>query len=304
MKVTNKFVLFWRDYLGNWSKPPKPIPYLDRHWEGPVPDGQNHFMFCQREFMTSEHMFMYLKAVHFKDWETAEKIINAQSPKEAKDLGRLVKNFDESEWEKVREDAMFTAVEARAGVDQKFRDRLLKPEWESLEFVEASPYDRIWGIGLGEEEYNANYKSKWPGLNLLGKCLCECRRYLKFREYVSKFEEHAFFEELIWCPSQIEYFFTDPESGKMYVVYMRWRYSDPWTIELIEVANRNDPRNWNWDLQHEHIDHALGVRFRDDEYPEMEKKVVEYLKTRFQKVNFPDSIAVKNFDNWNGMKLI
>lgn len=299
MKVTDKFVLFWRDYLGNWTKSPNPIKYWDKKWGGPVDDEKLRF-FTNREFPTSEHLFMYIKAVHFKDWETAQKIVDAQSPKEAKDLGREVKGFDEAEWEKVREKAMFTAILHRSQYDQAFKDRVLKPEWENLEFVEASPYDKIWGIGLGEEQYDANIKSKWPGLNLLGKCITELRRYLKFSDWVSKWEEHAFFEEMIWCPSQIYYYFTDLADGQMYVVYCRWRWSDPWTIELVKVANPKNPRNWDWSLGSVSLLPDRG--YKDEEYRKMEKDILDCLKAKFPHIVFPDKVISKNPDDWNGLK--
>ena len=301
MKVTDNFVLFWRDYLGNWSKSPKPIRYWDRNWKGPVPEGKQQFLYLDREFPTSEHLFMYLKAVHFKDWETAEKIVKATSPREAKDLGREVKNFDEAEWEKVREDAMFTAIYHRSLFDWPYFDQVLKPEWENLEFVEASPYDKIWGIGLGEEQYDANIKSRWPGLNLLGKCIGELRRYLKFQDFLNTFEEHAFTEDMIWCPSQIEYYFTDPTDNQMYVVYCRWRHNDPWSIELLKT-NKTSPTNWDWNGL---VCELLPDRnYKDEEYRQMEKDIVEDLKKRFPAVKFPNNIITKNGDDWNGLKLI
>lgn len=300
MKITDKFVLFWRDYLGNWTKSPNPIKYWDRKWQGPV-DNEKLGFFTEREFPTSEHLFMYIKAVHFKDWETAQKIVDAQSPKEAKDLGREVKGFDEAEWEKVREKAMFTAIFYRSQYDQPFKDRVLKPEWENLEFVEASPYDKIWGIGLGEEQYDANIKSKWPGMNLLGKCITELRRFLKFSDWVSKWEEHAFFEEMIWCPSQIYYYFTDPADGQMYVVYCRWRWSDPWTIELVKVANPKNPKNWDWSLGSTCLLSDKG--YKDEEYKKMEEDILDCLKVKFPHIVFPDKVISKNPDDWNGLKI-
>ena len=302
MKVTNNFVLFWRDYLGNWTKPQKPIEYSDRHWQGPIAPDVKVIIWPQRQFQTSEHMFMYLKAVHFKDWETAEKIVKAASPKEAKDLGREVKNFDEAEWEKVRENAMFTTVYYRSQYDRPFLDRVMKSEWSNLEFVEASPYDKIWGIGLSEDNPDADDKSKWPGLNLLGKCITELRRYNNFMNYLNTWEEHAFFEEMIWCPSQIEYYFTDPTDNQMYVVYSRWRHDDPWTTELVMVADRNNPQDWNFDLESETI--LRNKFYKDLDYPEMEKDIIEYLKVRFPSVQFPSEIKTKNHDNWDGPKFI
>lgn len=295
MLVTDKFVLFWGDYLGNWTKSPKEILYLDKNW--------NHTMEL-RKFPTSEHLFMYLKAVHYKDWETANKILIVESPKDAKKLGREVKGFDQADWEKVREDMMFTAIINRGSVDDKYKNMILKPDWLDLEFVEASPYDKVWGIGLSESDPRANDKSKWPGLNLLGKCLCEARRFWLFQEETNRFEEHAFFEELIWCPSKIEYYFTDPASGKMYVLYLRWRTSDPWSVDLIEVSDPSDPKGWNFTAWYENITDKIGF-FKDNEYESLETATIDYLKSRFPAVQFPDSPKRKNFDFWTStMKFV
>ena len=44
--------------------------------------------------------------------------------------------------------------------------------------VEASPSDRIWGIGLAADDPRAVNPEKWRGLNLLGFALMEVRRVL------------------------------------------------------------------------------------------------------------------------------
>ena len=41
--------------------------------------------------------------------------------------------------------------------------------------VEASPYDRIWGIGMKQDNEKVNDPSLWNGLNLLGLALMEAR---------------------------------------------------------------------------------------------------------------------------------
>lgn len=51
------------------------------------------------------------------------------------------------------------------------RQRLL--QMGDRELVEASPMDKIWGIGF--TEYDAEDNRQWWGLNLLGKALMEAR---------------------------------------------------------------------------------------------------------------------------------
>ena len=40
---------------------------------------------------------------------------------------------------------------------------------------EASPVDRIWGIGIAADHEDARRPARWPGLNLLGFALMEAR---------------------------------------------------------------------------------------------------------------------------------
>lgn len=122
-------------------------------------------------FETSEHVFMYLKAKCFGDITTARKIVTCKTARGVKALGQQVKNFDESVWEACREEAMIAALKAKFESNDHLRAKLKATRKDVL--VEASPYDRIWGIGISVAD--AKKGIKWKGLNLLGKCLMKVR---------------------------------------------------------------------------------------------------------------------------------
>ena len=157
MKVTDKYVFFWGGPFSNFA---------------PVEEGIEYDGFC---FPTSEHVFMYIKAKTFRDDEIAEQIKNAPDPKTAKNLGRKVRGFNEKVWEQRRINAMKTAVQHKFDASPEFRNELLKEKYRNKTFVEASPYDCIWGIGLSMDDPDVNNESKWRGLNLLGNILTKLR---------------------------------------------------------------------------------------------------------------------------------
>ena len=48
------------------------------------------------------------------------------------------------------------------------------------EIVEASPYDKVWGIGLAADDPRAQHKDTWQGKNLLGIVLTAVREKMRF----------------------------------------------------------------------------------------------------------------------------
>lgn len=48
--------------------------------------------------------------------------------------------------------------------------------------VEASPYDKVWGVGLKRDDIKINNPNKWQGENLLGFALMEVREKLLKKE--------------------------------------------------------------------------------------------------------------------------
>lgn len=128
------------------------------------------------EFNCAEQAMMYRKALFFGDEVCAQRIMAAAHPRDQKKLGRQVSGFDEQKWNEAREDVVYDIVLAKFSQNADLKKVLL--ETKSTELVEASPFDRIWGIGLAETDERAKDKSQWQGRNLLGKVLDRARETL------------------------------------------------------------------------------------------------------------------------------
>ena len=127
-------------------------------------------------FATAEHWMMVGKARLFGDHEAAAMILAAASPAQAKNLGRTVRGYDDATWEQHRFDIVARGSEAKFGSSPELRKYLVNTGSRVL--VEASPVDRIWGIGLAADDPKAANPETWRGLNLLGFALMEARSRL------------------------------------------------------------------------------------------------------------------------------
>ena len=114
---------------------------------------------------------MYHKALLFNDSDIATQILAATTPIEVKALGRQVKDFDEEIWKENRYRIVKEGNILKFTQHSDLKEKLLATKGKML--VEASPRDRIWGIGYGAKNALAN-KESW-GLNLLGLVLVEIR---------------------------------------------------------------------------------------------------------------------------------
>ena len=69
---------------------------------------------------------MHKKALMFNDLESAEKILNSKNPKEMKALGRKVKNFDNSVWDKKKFDVITNANYLKFTRNPSFKEELMR----------------------------------------------------------------------------------------------------------------------------------------------------------------------------------
>jgi ribA/ribD-fused uncharacterized protein len=162
-------------YLFFWGHQPLPggeigKPCLSQWWPAPFTvDGDT--------YPTAEHFMMAEKARLFGDEETRARILQASHPKAAKALGRKVRGFSEESWCAGRFEIVVRGNLAKFGQNPALREFLENTGDRVL--VEASPVDRIWGIGLAADDPRAEYPDQWRGLNLLGFALMEVRRQFR-----------------------------------------------------------------------------------------------------------------------------
>lgn len=158
-RVTETHVYFVRGPFSQWAY----SPFYDESTD-------SHFINC-------EQFMMARKAITFNDKETLEKIMKETSPKNIKDLGRLVKNYDEAAWSAIRFEQVKIGNYLKFSQLPKFKELLMSTGNRKL--VEAAHYDRVWGVGLRQEDDLILDESNWLGQNLLGKAITEVRMMLQ-----------------------------------------------------------------------------------------------------------------------------
>lgn len=156
MTETNEFVLFWGGWLSHWHPARFSVDGVEYN--------------CCEQFMMAE------KARLFGDDEALAKILESESPRAQKALGRAVRNFDKVTWDGVCRGIVYTANLARFEQDESLRRTLLATGEKTI--VEASPTDRIWGVGLSQDDPRAQDPSQWRGTNWLGVALTQVRHTL------------------------------------------------------------------------------------------------------------------------------
>jgi ribA/ribD-fused uncharacterized protein len=154
----NGFILFWGGWPSNWE----PSVFLL--------NGQQYN--CVEQWMMAE------KARTFGDEEVRAKILASPYPRAQKEFGRKVRNYDDAKWAETRYPIVLAGTMEKYRQNPKLREFLLATADTDI-FVEASPHDKIWGIGLSLADPRAWNKATWLGQNLLGQAITEARTELR-----------------------------------------------------------------------------------------------------------------------------
>jgi ribA/ribD-fused uncharacterized protein len=155
--ITDKFVFFWGGTFSQWCP--------------------STFEIGGFQYNCCEQYMMAQKALFFDDFEIYNKIMETSHPAQQKALGRKVKGFDKEKWESVCREIVYDANFAKFTQNPKMMAELI--ETGDREIVEASPEDKIWGIGLHENDARVHDKSQWQGTNWLGEAIMQVREKLK-----------------------------------------------------------------------------------------------------------------------------
>ncbi|CAE6511198.1 unnamed protein product [Rhizoctonia solani] len=143
--------------------------YLSQWQASPFTDGTH-------SYENAEQYMMHRKGVLFApDSPVTSAILETTNPRDIKALGRMIPNFDETVWKRERLNIVTEGSRLKFRQSEALKAQLLATE--DKELVEASPFDRIWGVGFGAKQAPMK-RDKW-GENLLGKALMVIRQELQ-----------------------------------------------------------------------------------------------------------------------------
>ncbi|MFD6093821.1 NADAR family protein [Oerskovia sp. NPDC060338] len=162
-------------YVTFWGHAPRPdgrpsAACFSQWWDSP-------FTVDGVIYPTAEHWMMAGKARLFGDEAALEQVLAAASPGAAKAVGRSVHGFDDEVWEAARFELVVQGTVHKFSAHPELLAFLLGTGDRVL--VEASPRDRVWGIGLAAGDERAQHPASWLGLNLLGFALMVARDRLR-----------------------------------------------------------------------------------------------------------------------------
>lgn len=203
------------------------------------------FVYAGKKYAHVEQFMMYQKAMTFRQYDLADKIMNTKDPHICKRLARTpFDNWDGDLWDKIRYEVVRRGIKAKFFQNKDLLSELLGTDYALL--AECSEKDLIWGIGKDISDKDRLDTNKWRGQNLLGKVLMDVRE--EFRkdfliarerfingEYRDVMDREAIFEwgmtmgELLQIPKY-------HDTVTAYVEVCRWCWKDSKISEILEIT--------------------------------------------------------------------
>jgi len=160
MRITDEYVFFFshKDVFSNWYI----APFTETE------PGYNETFCCVEQYM------MWRKALLFKDHVIAAAILDHSMKRDDekgqayyKRMGRAVSGFNNDMWEEYRERIVMRGLCLKYTQNPDLYSDLRLYQFKT--FVEASPYDKVYGIAMGMYEPGVLNPANWKGQNLLGQ---------------------------------------------------------------------------------------------------------------------------------------
>jgi ribA/ribD-fused uncharacterized protein len=162
--ITDNYVFFWGGTMSQWCP--------------------SFFIIDGVEYNCTEQYMMAKKALMFNDFDAYREIMLEEEPATQKAIGKTVIGFNKEKWEKYCIDIVTDGNYAKFTQNPKMKEELLASG--DREIVEASPEDKIWGIGLHETNPYVLDKSKWQGTNWLGIAIMRVRERIRNEQMKNK----------------------------------------------------------------------------------------------------------------------
>jgi hypothetical protein len=129
------------------------------------------------EYNSTEQLMMAEKARVFKDEICINKILLSDSPYVIKKLGSEIQNFNQKIWDDLKFEVLVKGNYYKFKQNKSLQQFLLSTN--DIIIVQASPLDKIWGIGLDENNPLTLNPNIWKGENLLGFALMKVRDQIR-----------------------------------------------------------------------------------------------------------------------------
>ena len=131
-------------------------PFLNFH---PAPFTKNG-----KNYPTSEHYIQEACALHFNDKTSAHRVLNTETPLQAKKIRNEIVGYNQDRWMEVAKRLVKPGITEKFHTHPNLAKVLLATE--NMTIAKAT-FDKFWGTGIPIHEQNSVDEEKWHGVGIL-----------------------------------------------------------------------------------------------------------------------------------------
>ena len=128
-------------------------------------------------YICSEQFIQHTKAILFKDYRTAKKILSATTALECKTLSREIENFDKPTWESCAKERCSEGIKQKFAQNSALRDVLVYCTGNKT--IVESTSDSFWGSGVPLYRQDCLNPRQWLSKGIMGEILMDIRDQLR-----------------------------------------------------------------------------------------------------------------------------